>query len=90
MALNMDWMRRTQCAKTFAGADQKLRVQLTQIPCDTEKNQELGVYDGTAVNSRKQDEFKLRHIITTLDRVLDRCEDTIPHTDVPIRCLIRS
>ncbi|KAH8686644.1 hypothetical protein GQ44DRAFT_631729, partial [Phaeosphaeriaceae sp. PMI808] len=68
MALNTNWMRRTQWAETFAGADRKLLVQLAQIP----------------------HEFKLRHIVTALDRVFDRCEDTVRHTDVSIRCLLRS
>ncbi|KAJ6191987.1 hypothetical protein J3E72DRAFT_443135 [Bipolaris maydis] len=71
MALNTNWMRRTQWAETFVGADRKLLVQLAQIP-------------------NKEDEFKLRHIVTTLDRVFDRCEDTVRHTDVSIRCLLRS
>ncbi|KAJ5052595.1 hypothetical protein J3E74DRAFT_469583 [Bipolaris maydis] len=71
MALNTNWMRRTQWAETFVGADRKLLVQLAQIPS-------------------KEDELKLRHIVTTLDRVFDRCEDTVRHTDVSIRCLLRS
>ncbi|KAH8690376.1 hypothetical protein GQ44DRAFT_744804 [Phaeosphaeriaceae sp. PMI808] len=75
MALNTNWMRRTQWAETFAGADRKLLVQLAQIP---------------PVYSHKEDEFKLRHIVTALDRVFDRCEDTVRHTDVSIRCLLRS
>ncbi|KAJ6267416.1 hypothetical protein PSV08DRAFT_229224 [Bipolaris maydis] len=90
MALNTNWMRRTQWAETFVGADRKLLVQLAQIPCGTGENLEIEIHDGTAISSSKEDELKLRHIVTTLDRVFDRCEDTVRHTDVSIRCLLRS
>jgi hypothetical protein len=90
MALNTNWMRRTGWAETFAGADRKVLVQLAQIPRDTEKNLALGVYDGVPMHSRREDESKLSHLITVLDQVFDQCEDTVRHTDVSIRCLLRS
>jgi hypothetical protein len=33
---------------------------------------------------------QLSYLVTALDRVFDRCEDTVRHTDVSIRCLLRS
>jgi hypothetical protein len=90
MALNTNWMRRTGWAETFAGADRKLLVQLAQIPRDEERNLALGIYDGIAMYSSSKDECQLSYLVTALDRGFDRCEDTVRHTDVSIRCLLRS
>lgn len=83
-------MRRNGWAETFAGADRKLLVQLAEIPRGTEKDLALGVYNGVPMHSRREDESKLSHLVTALDQVFDRCEDTVRHTDVSIRCLLRS
>jgi hypothetical protein len=90
VALNTNWMRRNGWAETFAGADRKLLVQLAQIPRNTEKDLALGVYNGVPMHSRRKDESKLSYLVTALDQVFDRCEDTVRHTDVSIRCLLRS
>lgn len=86
MALNTNWMRRTSWAETFAGADRKLLVQLAQIPRDEERNLALGVYDGIAMYSSSKDECQLSYLVTALDQVFDRCEDTVRHTDFSLRC----
>jgi hypothetical protein len=90
IALNTNWMRRTGWAETFADADQKLLVQLPQIPRNTEKDLALRVYNGVPMHSRREDESKLSYLVTALDQVFDQCEDTVRHTDVSIRCLLRS
>jgi hypothetical protein len=90
MALNTNWMRRTGWAETFAGADRKLLVQLAQIPRNTERDLALDVYDGIALCSSKEGKCRLSYLVTALDHVFDRCEDTVRHTDVSIRCLLRS
>lgn len=90
MALNTNWMRRNGWAETFAGADRKLLVQLAEIPRGTEKDLALGVYNSVPMHSCREDESKLSHLVTALDQVFDRCEDTVRHTDVSIRCLLRS
>jgi hypothetical protein len=90
MALNTNWMRRTGWAETFAGADRKLLVQLAQIPRNIERDLALDVYDGIAIYSSRKDECRLSYLVTALDHVFDRCEDTVRHTDVSIRCLLRS
>jgi hypothetical protein len=40
--------------------------------------------------SSSKDEYQLSYLVTALDRVFDRCEDIVRHTDVSIRCLLRS
>jgi hypothetical protein len=90
MALNTNWMRRTDWAETFDGADRNLLVQLAQIPHNTERNMTFGIYDGIAISSSRKDECQLSYLVTALDRVFDQCEDTVRHTDVSIRCLLRS
>ncbi|KAK1658089.1 hypothetical protein BDP55DRAFT_698609 [Colletotrichum godetiae] len=38
----------------------------------------------------QEDEARLQYITSAVDGVFDRCEDTIRHTDVSIRCWLRS
>jgi hypothetical protein len=83
-------MQRNGWAETFAGADQKLLVQLAQIPRATEKDLALRVYNSVPMHSRREDKSKLCHLVTALDQVFDQCEDTVRHTDVSIQCLLRS
>jgi hypothetical protein len=67
MALNTNWMRRTGWSETFSSVGRKLRVQLAQIPRDTEKDVALGVYSSILIHSRREDKSKLSHLVTALD-----------------------
>lgn len=89
MAVNTNWMRRTGWNETFAGANRKLLVELVQMPRGRGQRINLGTYDDTVLCSCEEDERKLALIVSALDRVFDRCEDTVRHTDVSIRCWLR-
>ncbi|PVH90430.1 hypothetical protein DM02DRAFT_507982, partial [Periconia macrospinosa] len=89
MAVNTNWMRRTGWNETFAGANRKLLVELVQMPRGRGQCINLGTYNDTVLCSGEEDEQKLALMVSALDRVFDRCEDTIRHTDVSIRCWLR-
>jgi hypothetical protein len=89
MALNTNWMRRTSWAKTFAGANRKLLVELARPSCVARGGLYLGTYSDRKLYSSKKDERRLALMIDALDRVFDQCEDTVEHTDVSIRCWLR-
>jgi hypothetical protein len=90
IALNTNWMRRTGWAQTFAGADRKILVKLAQMPQVVEHDVFLGTCNGTDLHSCKVDEQRLVRMVAALGRVFDQCEDTVRHTDVSIRCWLRS
>lgn len=50
----------------------------------------LGTYTGFDIYSPKADEHKLNLMVAALGRVFDQCADTVRHTDVLIRCWLRS
>jgi hypothetical protein len=90
MALNTNWMRRTGWANTFAHADRSFLVKLAQMPQVTEYGLLLGTYNGTDIYSPKADEHRLGLMVAALGRVFDQCADTVRHTDVSMRCWLRS
>lgn len=90
MALNTNWMRRTGWAETFAGAERRLLVRLAQFPVAIAQDLHLGLYGSLDLYSCKEDEYRLSLLVAAMDQVFDRCEDTVRHTDVSIRCLLRS
>lgn len=89
MALKTNWMRRTGRAQTFASADRKILVKLAQMP-HGEWDLFLVTHDGADLHSCKADEQRLVLIVAALGRVSGQCEDTVKHTDVSIRCWLRS
>lgn len=90
MALKNNWMRRTNWATTYAGADRQLLVRLGQTPARTGNVLELAQVEGGLVQSSAGDEQLLTDIGLACDRFFDRCEDTARHTEHSIRCWLRS
>jgi hypothetical protein len=88
-ALMTNWMRRTSWEKTFRDADCGLIVALSALP--SLKGGRF-VYDGGSgitISPIPNDEQRLVLIIAALDRLFDRCADTVRHTDVSIRRWLR-
>jgi hypothetical protein len=90
MALNTNWMRRTGWAETFADADRSFLVKLAHMPQVAEHGLLLGTSNGTDLYSCKADEQRLVLMVAALGRVFDQCADTVRHTDVSMRCWLRS
>ena len=65
-------------------------MRLAQFPVVTAQDLHLGLYGSLDLYSCKEDEYRLSLLVAALDQVFDRCEDTVRHTDVSIRCLLRS
>ncbi|KAF6785961.1 hypothetical protein CSOJ01_15498 [Colletotrichum sojae] len=96
-ALQTNWMRRTGWAGTFEGARRDILATMTQLPASMNSSAPLstGLHlgldgEGDPLISPPEDEARLRCIVSAVDGLLDRCEDTIRHTDVSIRCWLRS
>jgi len=90
MALNTNWMRRTGWTEIFAGEDRALLVALAALPHDAKQDLYLGLHGAVKLFSSREDEAKLMCMTAALDRAFDRCEDTVRHTHVSMRCWLRS
>ncbi|EWY79398.1 hypothetical protein FOYG_17443 [Fusarium oxysporum NRRL 32931] len=84
-----NWMRRTRWGETFSQARRDMLVTLSEVPLTTGQPFWIGVYDGEQICSPVKDESKLALIVQALDRLFDRCADTVMHTDVSVRRWLR-
>jgi hypothetical protein len=91
MTLVNNWTHRTGWNELFRGEDWALLVRLTQLPQPTQNTDlRLGYYGNQAIISPLEDEVKLKHMLAAVDRALVCCRDTVRHTDISIRCWLRS
>lgn len=91
LAFVSNWMRRTDWVRIFTGADRECLSVLTESPFPYGDGLWLsGVNEDPIVWSCVEDERKLESIGRAVDSLLDRCEDTVRHTDQSIRCWLRS
>lgn len=84
-----NWMRRTRWGETFSQARRDMLVTLSEVPLTTGQPFWIGVHDGEQICSPVKDECKLALIVQALDRLFDRCADTVMHTDVSVRRWLR-
>ncbi|KAK6218095.1 hypothetical protein QIS74_02559 [Colletotrichum tabaci] len=88
MAFQTGWMRRTGWDLMFDGARRDFLVKMSELPAvgpdawDAE--------DDMPSVSTPEDEARLQRIMSAVDGVFDRCEDTIRSMDVSMRCWLRS
>ncbi|KAK1973801.1 hypothetical protein LZ30DRAFT_609813 [Colletotrichum cereale] len=80
LVLQTNWMRCTGWAEMFDGARRDLLVEMSRLPDD----------EGNLLTSLLEDKTQLRYIVLVVDGLLDRCEDTVRHTDVSMRCWLCS
>ncbi|KAL9025823.1 MAG: hypothetical protein Q9196_005419 [Gyalolechia fulgens] len=90
LALTSNWIRRTNWAATFTGADRLLLLLLTDRPAASGHHLPLGRYGTTEIYSSVDDERRLAAIGKAVDHFFDRCEDTARNTDHSLRCWLRS
>ncbi|KAH6970331.1 hypothetical protein DER45DRAFT_601349 [Fusarium avenaceum] len=84
-----NWMRRTRWDETFSQARRDMLVTLSEVPLITGQPFWIGVHDGEQICSPVKDECKLALIVQALDRLFDRCADTVMHTDISVRRWLR-
>ena len=89
LALTSNWMRRTDLARTFDGADRRL-LRLETPPAANGEPLMLGHRGTTLIFSNAADEQQLWMLGRAVDRFFDRCTDTALHTDTSVRCWLRS
>lgn len=85
-----NWMRRTAWAATFSGVNRRLLVRLTEAPADDGSALVCRVFDGTHLQSGAEDERRIRMIGVAMDKLFDRCEDTVSHKGPSIQCWLLS
>ncbi|KAH7111527.1 hypothetical protein EDB81DRAFT_848972 [Dactylonectria macrodidyma] len=88
-SLMTNWMRRAGWHDLFSGACRKILVTLSEMPWTTGRPVWLGVYDGEVLHSPVGDERRLALIMAALDRLFDRCGETVRCTDVCVRRWLR-
>ena len=86
------WMRRTQWFNTYRGARRDILVRLTAFPNYQSRRWGLllGMVDGLEVRTEAAHERRLESVLTAVDGLFDRCEETYRHTGSPILCWVYS
>jgi hypothetical protein len=85
--LNPFWKSRSPLEPT---SSKTTRPFLAQTPRVAEHDLLLGTYNGTDPFSCTAHEQRLVLMVATLGRVFNQCADTVTHTDVSMRCWLRS
>lgn len=88
--LSSNWMRRTGWTKLFVGTDRSMLVALSKPPTANPDGYDVGGDHGVEMMFSAVVERRLAVLSITIDRFLDRCEDTLCNTDHSIRCYLRS
>lgn len=88
--LSSNWMRRTGWTELFSGTDRSILVALSRPPVARAEDLNVGGVHGEEIVFSAANECRLAVVGATVDRFLDRCEDTLRHTDHSIRCCLRS
>jgi hypothetical protein len=90
MTLVNNWMHRTDWNELLAGSDDAILIKLSETPSRTVDGDLLvGKHEGRELRSPAADEMKLRRIAIGIHIALERCRDTVRHTDISIRCWLR-
>ncbi len=84
------WMRRRGWEETFRHARRDFLLSISELPAAHSGPLLLTRYDGATIQSPEVDEGRLESIVQSLDRLLDRCGDTVRRTDVSIRRRLRA
>ncbi|KAF6807511.1 hypothetical protein CPLU01_15788, partial [Colletotrichum plurivorum] len=81
--LQTNWMRRTGWAETFEGARRDILAAMAELPASAgaAATSSTGFHlsqdgEGNQLSSPPGDEARLRYIVSAVDELLDRCEDT--------------
>lgn len=88
-ALLVNWIRRTAWDQTFRHAHRNTLIHLSILPLSSPPTLWLGTYNGQRLSSSAADERKLCSIVLALDRLFDRCGETVRFTDVSVRRWLR-
>ncbi|KAK2036138.1 hypothetical protein LZ31DRAFT_430087, partial [Colletotrichum somersetense] len=83
-------MRRTGWDLMFDGARRDFLVRMSELPAVGADVRNPSAEDDMPYVSTPEDEARLQRVVSAVDGVFDRCEDTIRSMDVTMRCWLRS
>jgi hypothetical protein len=84
-------MYRTGWNELFAGSDCAILIKLSGTPSHTMDSDLLvGKHEGRELRSPAADQMRPRRIAVGIHIALESCRDTVRHTDISIRCWLRS
>ena len=84
-----NWMRRTGWERIFAHADCVALSTAATLPFAVGLGLEIIEYQGLPLRSSIDDEQRLQGMMAAVDRMFDRCHQTVEHTDTAIRRWLR-
>ncbi|KAF7173667.1 hypothetical protein CNMCM6106_007708 [Aspergillus hiratsukae] len=86
------WLERTQWISTYQGVPRDILKRLMLLPAmsSTKHGLQLGFFKGRALTSSAADEERIYHLISALDPMLDRCEETMRRTGHPLLAWLKS
>ncbi|KAK1973192.1 hypothetical protein LZ30DRAFT_775993 [Colletotrichum cereale] len=86
IAFQTGWMRRTGWDLMFDGTRRDFLVRMSELPAVGADVRNPNAEDDMPYVSTAEDEARLQRIVSAVDGVFDRCEDTIRSMDVTMRC----
>ena len=95
LATTRPWMERTRWAITYNGVRRDVLQALAEVPSAPPYTTDHFLGHGThdidpEILSPRQDEQKIAALMTAVDLMLDRCEETMQHTSRILLCWLRS
>jgi hypothetical protein len=88
--LSSNWMRRTGWTKLFLGTNRSILVALSRPRTAHADGSDVDGEHGEGITFSAANERRLAVMSVAIDWFLDRCEDTLRHTDHSLRCCLRS
>ena len=95
LAATRPWMERTRWATTYDGVRRDVLQALAEVPGSPARAADhflgQGIQDTDPdILSARQDEQKIASLMTAVDCILNRCEETVQHTGRTLLCWLRS
>jgi hypothetical protein len=91
LALMSNWMRRTEWTSTYEHTRRDMLIRLSKPLNRQGSPLYIGQYAAQLnLSSPAEVEHRLIKVGKALDRLFDRCEDTVRHIDISIRYWLRS
>jgi hypothetical protein len=86
------WLERTRWISTYQGIPQDILRRMMLLPAvsSVKHGLKLGSYQDQELMRPPTDEDQIYRLVSALDLVLDRCEETMQHTGQPILAWLKS
>jgi hypothetical protein len=88
-AMMTNWIRRTGWEEMLRNARRDFLITLAELPAPRENSYILTIHNGEPIVSSREDKRQLVNIMAAINRLFDRCNNTVRHTDNSLRRWIR-